>query len=250
MQLNKYLALCGIASRRKASLPILQGRVIVNDDCVRELGRVVDPQKDRIFLDGHRLECPEKYRYILMNKPAGVITAVVDDRKRKTVVDLIASDVRVFPVGRLDYDTEGVLLLTNDGELAYRLAHPKFEIDKVYHAWVEGHVQKDTLQKLRQGVFIDKGVKVSGEVIVLERKANQTRVEIRIHQGKKRQVKRMMKSVGHAVLHLERIRFAGLEVNGLDKGQWRELTAKEVDTLYRITGLKGKSYASRSGTLR
>ncbi len=249
MQLNKYLALCGVASRRKASQPILQGRVFVNDDCVRELGRVVDPQKDRIFLDGHRLECPEQYCYILMNKPAGVITAVTDDRGRKTVVDLIGSDARVFPVGRLDYDTEGALLLTNDGELAYRLAHPKFEIDKVYQAWVEGHVQEDTIQKLGQGVFIDKGVKVSGEVSVLERKTNRTRLEIRIHQGKKRQVKRMMKSVGHAVLHLERIWFAGLEVNDLDRGQWRELTAQEVDTLYRITGLKGKSYAS-SGTLR
>ena len=249
MHLNKYLALCGVASRRKASQPILQGRVFVNDDCVRELGRVVDPQKDRIFLDGHRLEYPIQYRYILMNKPAGVITAVADDRGRKTVVDLVASDERVFPVGRLDYNTEGVLLLTNNGELAYRLAHPKFEIDKIYQAWVDGHVQEDTLQKLRQGVFIHRGVKVSGEVSILERKANRTLVDIRIHEGKKRQVKRMMKSVGHAVLHLERTRFAGLEVNGLEKGQWRELTPQEVDTLYRITGLKGKSYAS-SGTLR
>ena len=238
MQLNKYLALCGVASRRKSNEPIIQGRVKVNGDFVQELGCVVDPENDRISLDGILLEFPETFCYFLLNKPSGVITSAVDGRGRKTVLDLVASRERIFPVGRLDYDTEGVLLLTNDGELAYRLTHPKFEMEKVYEAWVEGKMTGEAVAKLRHGVAINPGLWVSGETRIIKREANRTLIEIRIHEGKKRQIKRMMKVVRFPVIHLTRTVFAGLEVNDLKVGQYRTLTDDEVDTLYRITGLK------------
>lgn len=240
IQLNKYIALCGVTSRRKANIPIVQGRVRVNDEVVQELGHAVDPEKDYIFLDGQRLKLPRRYRYILMNKPRGVITAAVDGRGRKTVMDLIRSDERVFPVGRLDYDTEGVLLITNDGELAYRLTHPKFEMEKVYEAWVEGQVKEITLRKLARGVVLNGGVSVRGEASILDQKGEKTLVEISVHEGKKRQIKRMMKFVEHPVIYLRRTRFAGLTVNGLNAGEWRELTREEVERLYRETGLVRK----------
>ena len=240
--MNKYLARCGVASRRKANVTIAQGRIIVNNCRIKDIGLEVDPQKDRIYLDGHPLAFPEHFSYILMNKSKGVITAVEDDRGRKTVLDFISVKDRIFPVGRLDYDTEGVLLLTNDGELAYRLTHPNYNVEKVYRTWVEGHVSNDKIRNLTRGVEIDPGMIVKGESEILKKRLNQTLVEIRVHEGKKRQIKRMMKSIGHPVLYLERSRFAGLTVDDLQRGQWRELTEIEVNSLYRQTGLKGMLY--------
>ena len=237
MQLNKYLALCGVAARRRANRIIAQGRVVVNEEVVEKLGYKVDPEKDKIFLDGQLLELPQSYKYILMNKPSGVITSVEDDRNRKTVVDLVGANERLFPVGRLDYDTEGVLLITNDGELSYRLSHPKYEVDKVYQAWVEGNVTSQTIQKLMEGIAINPGVVVRGEAKILRRKRGKTLVEICIHEGKKRQIKRMMKAIGHPVIQLKRTRFAGLTVEGLEPGEWRELTPGEIKKLYQKVGL-------------
>ncbi|MBN2030002.1 rRNA pseudouridine synthase [bacterium] len=238
MQLNKYLADCGVASRRKANLMIQQGRVDVNQEIVMEMGRVIDTEKDCVFLDGHRLKIPDHYRYLLMNKPDGVITAVEDDRGRKTVIDMIPYSERVFPVGRLDMDTEGVLLLTNDGELTYRLTHPKFEIEKVYHVWVKGRVRPKSIQKLKEGVIISDQVMVKGTARIIQQNAEKTLIEMHIHEGKKRQVKRMMKAVGHPVIHLRRIVFAGLTVDDLQSGTCRELTDREVQSLYRQVGLE------------
>ncbi len=237
MQLNKYLALCGVAARRKANMVIVQGRVIVNKEVVKKLGYKVDPEKDKIFLDGRLLKPPQIYKYILMNKPAGVITSVEDDRNRKTVVDLIGANERLFPVGRLDYDTEGVLLLTNDGELSYRLSHPKYEVDKVYQAWVDGYVTEEALRKLVEGIAINPGLIVKGEAKILRRKEKKTLVKISVHEGKKRQIKRMMKAIGHPVIQLKRTRFAGLTVDGLKSGEWRELTGEEIKELYTQVGL-------------
>ena len=238
MQLNRVLALCGMASRRKANQAIFQGRVVVNGDCVQKPGQLVDIEKDEILVDGQRLVCPQRYRYILLNKPKGVITTVTDDRKRKTVVDLVNAEERLFPVGRLDLDTEGVLLLTNDGDLTYRLSHPKYEIDKLYRAWVEGRMRRKALKLLARGVDIDEGVNVNCDARILETKSNQTQVEIRIHQGKKRQIKRMLKAVGHPVIYLERIQFGSLKADGLSRGEWRDLSDDEVTALYRIAGLE------------
>jgi len=241
MQLNRYLALCGVAARRKANEFIVQGRISVNHERVQKLGRVVNVENDEICLDGCRLKLPGKIYYILLNKPGGYLTTARDPRGRKIVMDLVNVKERIFPVGRLDYDTEGVLLLTNDGDLAYRLAHPKYEMEKVYEAWVEGKVTGEALKILRSGVPLNNGFEVRGEAAILKRESDQTLVEIKIHEGRKRQIKRMMKYVRHPVLFLKRTRFAGLTANGLQIGDWRELTSTEIKDLYNKTGLEQDS---------
>ncbi len=238
MQLNKYLALCGFSSRRKAVLPIQQGRVRVNDRVVTELGTEIDPHSDKIYLDGRQLVPPQSYRYILLNKPMGAITSAEDGRGRRTVLDCVDVEERIFPVGRLDYDTEGVLLLTNDGDFAYRLTHPKFGVEKVYEARVDGCVRQSAVDSLKKGVSIGEDVVVKGEAEILEKKEDETLIRIRVHEGKKRQIKRMMKSVGHPVSHLTRTRFGDMAVGRLAAGEWRDLTDREVARLYKLTGLK------------
>lgn len=240
MQLNKYLALCGVASRRKSNNAIIEGRVKINGKKITELGIQIDSENDEVKLDDVVLIMPEHFRYILLNKPENVVTSAIDHRNRKTVLDLIDIEERIFPVGRLDLDTTGVLMLTNDGDLAYRLAHPKFEIDKVYEAFVEGIIEKDDIIRLHKGVEIGDNVEVSGEVKVLEKKSDSSLLEIIIHEGKKRQIKRMMKKIGHPVLFLSRINFAGLTVDGVCRGKWRDLKREEVDMLYTKTGLECK----------
>jgi 23S rRNA pseudouridine2605 synthase len=234
MPLNKYLAFCGFSSRRKA--------VRVNDAVVTEPGTVIDPDCDRVFLEDQRMEPPKSCRYIVLNKPMGAITSVADARGRKTVLDCITIRERIFPVGRLDYDTKGVLLLTNDGDLAYRLTHPRFGIEKVYQARVEGRVRPSVLEKLRKGVAIGESVRVNGEAEILESGNDESLLEIRIHEGKKRQVKRMMKSVGHPVIHLTRTCFAGITAGKLSAGEWRDLTEEEVARLYGLAGLKKRVF--------
>lgn len=189
------------------------------------------------MLNGKRLDPPEKMRYILLNKPCGVITASEDDRGRKTVLDIVRVRERVFPVGRLDLDTEGVLLLTNDGELTYRLTHPRFEIEKVYRVFVKGRMKQDSINKLHRGVDIGENTTVNCEAKIIRNLKNSTILELKIHQGKKRQVKRMMEAVGHRVTRLERIKFAGLTIDGIGIGEWRELTEDEIRLLYNMTGL-------------
>jgi len=162
-------------------------------------------------------------------------------------MELINVDERIFPVGRLDYDTEGVLLLTNDGDLANRLAHPRYEVEKVYEAWVEGKMKSSALEKLDKGVEIDEGVVVQGEASVLKKEDGKTLVEIRIHEGKKRQIKRMMKAVGYPVLYLKRVCFAGLRVDEITKGAWRHLTESEVDFLYQLVKLERKYLEMKVG---
>jgi pseudouridine synthase len=237
MQLNKYMALCGVASRRKANDLISRKRVMVNGKSVERLGVIVDPETDFIQFDGKALRAPHRFRYVLLNKPADALSTVRDMRGRKTVLDLVESPRGLFPVGRLDLDTDGVLLLTNDGELAYRLTHPKFEIDKVYEAWVAGIIGPDHLQKLRSGVRIESGEKVSGEGRLVVRKPDKTLVEVRVHEGKKRQVKLMFRSLGFHVIRLTRTRFAGLTARGLKIGEWRDLKPEEVGKLKKMTGI-------------
>ena len=238
MQLNKYLALCGVASRRKANDLIVRHRVTVNGKSVERLGVTVDPETDFIQLDGKALRAPRRFRYVLLNKPADALSTVRDMRGRRTVLDLVESPKGLFPVGRLDLDTDGVLLLTNDGGLAYRLTHPKFEIDKVYEAWVAGAVGPDHLHKLRSGVRIESGETVSAEPRIIVRKPDKTLVEVRVHEGKKRQVKLMFRALGFHVIRLTRTRFAGLTTRGLKIGEWRELKPEEVRKLYRMTGIR------------
>jgi 23S rRNA pseudouridine2605 synthase len=237
MHLNKYLALCGVASRRKAVDLIREGRVRVNGETVRKPEHRVRPGSDRVGLNGADLRPPKRFRYVLINKPAGVLTTVSDERGRHSVLDLVPEPRGLFPVGRLDKDTEGVLLLTNDGDLAFRLTHPRYGVEKVYDAWVSGMFDARSVRRLAHGVRIEGGAVVCGHARVLHARPAQSRVRIRIHEGRKRQVRCMLQTVGYPVLRLERVDFAGLTVRGLKRGAWRPLKSNEVGALYRQVGL-------------
>jgi len=226
VRLNAYLARAGVASRRGADELIKAGRVRVNGE-PGALNTFVETG-DRVELDGRELT-PQRLAYVLLYKPAGVVTTARDPHGRPTVVDLVAHEARVVPVGRLDADTTGVLLLTNDGPLAHRLAHPRYEVEKVYEAEVEGEPSEEALRRLREGVELDDGRTAPARV----RRLGPSRVELAIHEGRKHQVKRMLEAVGHPVRRLHRSRYAGLTVEGLGPGESRELTGPEVEALKR-----------------
>ncbi len=226
MRLNAYLARAGVASRRGADELIKAGRVRVNGE-PGALNTFVETG-DRVELDGRELT-PQRLAYVLLHKPAGVVTTARDPHGRPTVVDLVSHEARVVPVGRLDADTTGVLLLTNDGPLAHRLAHPRYEVEKVYEAEVEGEPSEEALRRLREGVELDDGRTAPARV----RRLGPSRVELAIHEGRKHQVKRMLEAVGHPVRRLHRSRYAGLTVEGLGPGESRELTGPEVEALKR-----------------
>ena len=224
MRLNAYLARAGVASRRGADELIKAGRVRVNGE-PGALNTFVEAG-DRVELDGRPL-AQQRLAYVLLHKPAGVVTTARDPRGRKTVVDLVRHEARVVPVGRLDADTTGALLLTNDGPLAHRLAHPRYEVEKIYEAEVEGAPGDAALARLRKGVDLDDGRTAPAGV----RRLGPSRIELALHEGRKHQVKRMLAAVGHRVTRLHRSRYAGLSVEGLGPGEWRELSPGEVARL-------------------
>jgi 23S rRNA pseudouridine2605 synthase len=224
MRLNAWLARAGVASRRGADELIKSGRVAVNGE-PGQLNTFVGSH-DRVELDGRPL-AKQKLAYVLLNKPAGVVTTARDPQGRPTVVALVGHPVRLVPVGRLDADTTGVLLLTNDGELAHRLAHPRYEVDKVYVAEVEGDPSPETLAALERGVELDDGPTAPARV----RRLARGRVELVLHEGRKHQVKRMLAAVGHPVRRLHRSRYGALTVEGLEPGECRELTRAEIESL-------------------
>ena len=226
MRLNAWLARAGVASRRKADELIKAGRVTVDGER-GELNTFVRAGAD-VRLDGRPL-AKQPVAYVLLHKPAGAVTTASDPGGRPTVVDLVDHPARVVPVGRLDADTTGVLLLTNDGPLAHRLSHPRYEVDKVYEAVVEGEPSDDALRALEAGVELDDGRTAPARA----RRLAPSRVELTVHEGRKHQVKRMLGAVGHPVRELHRLRYAGLTVDGLAPGEWRELTPAEVDALRR-----------------
>ncbi len=233
-RLQKVIAESGITSRRKAEELIIDGKVKVNGELVTELGTKVS-EKDMIEVNGKVLE-KEVKEYYLLNKPRGVISASSDDKGRRVVVDLIPTSVRLFPVGRLDYDTTGVLLLTNDGEFSNIMTHPKNQIDKVYLAKLEGIIKGDQINKLKNGVVID-GVKVSASRVKLKKtdlEKNTSMVEITIHEGKNHQVKKMFEAVGFKVLKLTRERVGIFTTLGLQSGEYRKLSPKEVAIVYSL----------------
>ncbi len=233
-RLQKYIANSGYCSRRKAEELISAGKVRVNGEVISELGFKVDGN-DEIIIDNKVISREEK-EYILLNKPRGVVTTTSDEKNRKTVIDLINTDKRLYPVGRLDYDTTGALLLTNDGELTNLLIHPRNKIDKVYMAKVRGFFDKDSALNMSRGVLID-GVKTAKSFVKLrkyDKKSDTSIVEVIIHEGKNHQVKRMFEAVGYDVLKLKREMFAFLNVNGLKSGEYRYLSVKEVKQLYSL----------------
>lgn len=234
-RLQKVMAHAGVDSRRKCEQLILDGRVKVNGEVVRELGVKVNAT-DRIEVDQVPIY-KEEPRYILLNKPRSVISAVSDDKGRKVVLDLIEGVTeRIYPVGRLDYDTTGLIVLTNDGEFANLLMHPKYQIDKVYVAKVQGIPTQASLNKLERGVVLDgkKTAKAKANLLTSNPTNGTAIVELTIHEGWNHQVKRMFESVGHPVMKLKRERFAFLDIYNLYVGQWRDLTAFEVDKLLKL----------------
>ena len=234
MRLNAFLARAGVASRRRADELIREGRVRVNGER-GELNTDVG-SKDLVEVDDERVE-PQPLAYVLLNKPRGVVTTASDPQGRPTVVDLVDHRVRVMPVGRLDADTSGALLLTNDGQLAHRLAHPSYGVPKVYDVDVEGSPSPAALEALRRGIELDETTTAPTEVRIVRRGSRLTRLEITLHEGRKHQVKRMCEAVGHKVTTLHRRRYAGLRLVDLGPGDWRELTADEVVQLRKLTGL-------------
>jgi 23S rRNA pseudouridine2605 synthase len=226
MRLNAFLARAGVASRRRADELIKVGRVTVNGEA-GQLNSVVGA-RDRVEVDGKQVE-RQRLRYVLLHKPAGVVTTARDPHGRPTVVELVPDEPRVVPVGRLDADTTGALLLTNDGELAHRLAHPRYGVEKTYVAEIEGDAAEETLERLRDGVELEDGITAPAHA----RRLSRGRIELVLHEGRKHQVKRMLAEVGHPVTRLHRSAYAGLALDGIEPGACRELEPVEVEQLRR-----------------
>lgn len=235
-RLNKFLAHAGVCSRREADRWIAEGRVSVNGHVVMELGEKVDPARDKVAVNGKPVRgAEERPVYILMNKPAGRVVSVKDPFGRPTVLDLLGHlPVRVYPVGRLDLDTEGALLLTNDGEMALRLTHPRYGIGKTYEVRVEGDPEDTDLDKVRNGIFLEGRRTAPARVRVLHRGRRWALLEVVIREGRKREIRKLFDAVGFPVAHLKRADFAGLTLAGLKAGEWRYLNKKEVEDLRKL----------------
>lgn len=239
IRINKYLSQCGVASRRNADLMVEAGRVAVNGEIVVALGHMIDEAADRVTVDGRPVSPSPRYTYILLNKPGGYVTSRSDPHHQRTVVDLLTDlPVRVNPVGRLDLDTTGVLLFTDDGELAHRLTHPRFEVAKVYRATVTGDVSSAQLRRLGEGVLLPDGRLGRAKAAVEETGDGRTILRLELTEGRKREVKHLCKAVGHPVVVLERRSFAGLDAAGVAVGKWRYLTSEEIARLRRLAGLE------------
>ncbi len=231
MRINKYIAQAGFCSRRKADELIANGNVKINGAVLREPGYDVT-EGDRVEVNGRELSAEKKLEYVLINKPLGVVTTVSDDKDRLTVMDVVADiDARLFPVGRLDYNTSGALIMTNDGELAYRLTHPKHEVYKTYRAKVTGVLSNERASRLRKGVDIGGFVTSPAKVRIIKGSAHSTIVEIAIHEGKNRQVRKMFAAVGNPVQELERIAIGEIRLGHLKVGHYRKLTREEIEYL-------------------
>lgn len=238
MRLQKILSQAGICSRRKAEELILSGRVKVNGEIISELGKQFDINVDKIFVDDKPIKLVEEKIYILLNKPKNIISAVSDDRGRKTVIDLIDINERIYPVGRLDFDTEGLILLTNDGELMNSLLHPKFEINKTYVAKISGEINESKLNQLRNGIELEDGLTAPAIIRVIGKSSTEAKIEVTIHEGRNRQVRRMFAAIGCEVKSLRRTRFANLTTHNLKVGEYRKLIETEIQNLKMITGME------------
>ncbi len=233
MRLQKYLARSGVASRRACEKLITEGRVFVNGDVVVELGTKVQEGVDGVFVDGQEVFLVENKVVLALNKPCGVVTTMKDPQGRRTVSDMIDTDSYpgIFPVGRLDINTSGLLLLTNDGELANKLMHPSSKVKKTYVALVKGNVSEDGLRRLGEGIDLGDFVTSPAEVHVLEKVENKTQLEITIHEGKNRQVRRMCRAIGHEVCELKRVKYANITLEGINEGNFKKISSDELSSL-------------------
>jgi 23S rRNA pseudouridine2605 synthase len=237
-RLQKVLAAAGLGSRRACEEIIAKGRVSVNGSKVTVQGTRVDPAVDSVEVDGIRLDTQVEPRYFLLNKPPGYLTTTDDPHGRPTIMDLFKEEGRFFPVGRLDLESRGLLLITNNGFVAHRLTHPRFEVDKTYVARVTGTVAPGVLKRLREGMDLEEGHTSPARVKVVGREGDSTVLEIVIHQGWKRQIRRMCDVVGLKVTDLMRTRLGPLSIEGLPEGKWREMSPSEVDALFKALGLR------------
>jgi pseudouridine synthase len=239
IRLNKFLAQAGVASRREVDKMIVEGRIKVNGQVVKTLGSKIDDEKDKVEVEGRRVEREEELIYLMINKPPGYLVTLKDDFKRPTIKQLLPSlKKRAFPVGRLDYDSSGLLLMTNDGELAYRLTHPRFKVPKAYLVKVKGEPDPSGLTRLEKGIYLDGKKTAPAKVARLKGDPEKSLFKIEIYEGRKREVKRMFQAIGHKVLQLQRTSFGGLGLGSLKTGKWRFLTRKEIDTLKKKVALK------------
>ncbi|MBP5406651.1 rRNA pseudouridine synthase [bacterium] len=236
MRINRFLALCKVASRRKSEELVTGGKIKINGR-VAVLADDVDPAKDTVEYNGKKLVIPDSYDYFILNKPTGVISAASDDRGRKVVTDFLPHGTHAVPVGRLDFDTTGVLLLTNDGELAYRLTHPSFGVRKIYRAKILGDFTPEKAEMMKSGIEINGEFMQAEAVSVTSKRGRISDVTVSLHEGKKREVKELFKALNCRVLELERFAFGNITCRGLKLGEIRRLTEEEVRYLYKLTGI-------------
>lgn len=234
IRLNRYLAMCGLGSRRKCDELIAGGAVRVNGKVVTEMGTRIHPDTDRVEYFNREVKPEEKFLYILLNKPLRTVTTTSDEKKRKTVLDLIELNERLFPVGRLDFNTTGALLITNDGKLAYYLAHPRFEVTKIYRVLLDKRIRAIDLHHFQRGLDLEGRMTSpcrAEEVRIID---NRSYLEVELHEGRNRQIRKMFEKLGYQVTELHRIEFAGLRIENMRKGDWRSLTPREVSYLRRM----------------
>ena len=237
-RLNRFLARAGVASRRAIDRLIQTGSVKINGAVVTHPGTRLNPHSDRVCVNGRAIQSVERQTYILLHKPPGYLVSARDPHHAQTIYKLLRGiDARVFPAGRLDLDTRGVLLLMDDGDLAFRLTHPRYGVKKVYRAWVRGHPSEAVLTALREGIKLNDGISAPAHIRVMRARGGDTELELVLHEGRKRQVKRMCEAAGHRVQSLTRTHFAGLTTRHLEPGQWRHLTQAEVKRLREMVGL-------------
>lgn len=233
IRLQKYLAQCGVASRRKCEKLIASGRIAVDGTVIIEMGKKVIPGKSRVTWDGKSVKSKEKVTYFLLNKPKGYVTTLSDPQGRPVVVSLIKNvSARLFPVGRLDLDTEGALILTNDGQFAQKVQHPSHETNKTYEALIKGHPRRAAIATLEKGILLEGKMTAPAKIALLSRKGNNSLIRITIHEGRKRQVKKMFAHLGHPVLHLKRTAYGKLFLGSLPSGKYRQLDSRDLKKIF------------------
>lgn len=233
MRLNKFLASAGVASRRKCDELLQQGLVSVNGQVVSELGTVINEKKDKVFYEGRQVLLPSSFVYIKLNKPKGYACTAKDEKGRKTIYDLLPREERLFSIGRLDYDTEGLIILTNDGDFANKVAHPRYSVDKEYHVTIEGQIKESELAVLRKGVVIEGQRMPSAKVEFLSNDGKNTKLSVVIDEGMNRQIRRMFEAIGKSIKLLKRVRIGNVRLGGVKRGDFRDLTTQELNSLVR-----------------
>ena len=234
MRLNKFLSNAGVASRRKCDEIILSGVVSVNGKVVDGLGTIINEKKDKVTVEGRVVKLPSSFVYIKLNKPKGYACTAKDEKGRKTIYDLVACEERLCSIGRLDYDTEGLIILTNDGDFANKVAHPRFNMEKEYRVTIEGEVKESELAVMRKGVVVDGERMPSARVEWLSFENGFTKVSVIIDEGQNRQVRRMFDAIGKTIKLLKRVRIGGVRLGGLSRGEYKDLTEEELNVLVRL----------------